>query len=393
MDMGPSSTAEATDRRLALHLLPVDVGRGAQRYAMSLRDQLDGNDWEHRIMVMFRSESRAVEADDDLDVPQGRLRRFGFDPRVVWRLRRRLRANPPDVLVAHGGEPFKYARLAAPPDTRLLYYRIGVSQPQSQHGLRRLFYRLLARRANLVAGVSLETLDDAHDVMGIPRDRLELVPNGRDAEGFEAARSARSSRTGAIADPAAGSQPSGDSRTDPSPHLIWVGALTPGKRPDWFVRLVARLRADGLEVRASLVGDGPMREELRQPAADAGVEVLGHRDDIPELLVDADVFCFTSSGESEGMPGVLIEAGLAGLATVATAVPGASTVIEEGITGHVVPIDDFDALVGAAGGLVRSAEARTAMGEAALARCAVDFTLTASANRFRETLNKLVNAG
>ena len=61
------------------------------------------------------------------------------------------------------------------------------------------------------------------------------------------------------------------------------------------------------------------------------IEVLGRRSDVPEILSQADVFLFTSLEEGEGMPGVLIEAGFAGLPVVTTEVPGARTVIEDGV--------------------------------------------------------------
>ncbi len=364
---------EGSDSRSALHLLPVDLGRGAQRYATSLRSELSGRDWEHRILVLFRSERRAVEADESLDVVPGLLRRSGFDPRVVWRLRRRLRRLPPDVVIAHGGEPYKYARLAVPAETKLVYHRIGVSQRQVTSGVRRIGSRWLARRADMVSGVSHETLDDSHEIMGVPRDRLRLVPNGRDPVPFRLAR-ARA-----------------ESRTDMRPHLISVGHLSEGKRPGWFLDLVDRLRSDGRDIRATLVGDGPLQERLAAQARAGGVAVLGHRDDVPDLLSEADVFCFTSSGESEGMPGVLIEAGLAGLATVATSVAGASTVIDDEHTGYITPVDDFEAFVRATVRLVDDGELCSATGQAARDRCEALFTLEASATRFQEAVDELVD--
>jgi len=375
-DGGLTRSATATPR-VALHVLPLDLGRGAQQYAVSLREQLQSERWDHRILLLFRSESRTVEADEHLDVPQGWLRRHGFDPRVAWRLARRLRADPPDVLIAHGGEPYKYAKLTVPRVTRLMYYRIGVSQPQAQTGLRRLAYRLLSGRTDLVAGVSHETLDDSHELMGIDRGRLYLIPNGRDPRPFDEALAALEA-DGCRA--ACGA----------SPHLISVGHLTTGKRPNWFIEVVRRLRGEGIELRATMVGDGPLLEELSAPAAAAGVEVLGHRSDVPELLAAADVFCFTSSGESEGMPGVLIESGLAGLATVATAVAGASTVIEDGRTGLVTAVDDFEAYLDATRALVQADERRSEMGRAARERCRTEFTLEASTNRFQDLLDETV---
>ena len=53
---------------------------------------------------------------------------------------------------------------------------------------------------------------------------------------------------------------------------------------------------------------------------------------------------FPSLPEGEGMPGVLIEAGLSGLCVLATAVPGVSDVVLNGVTGAVVEVSDFSGL-------------------------------------------------
>lgn len=326
-------------------------------------------------MVLFRSGPRTFRPDTELDVLPGWLRRAGFDPRVVIALARSLRSDPVDVVVAHGGEPYKYARLAVPQSTRLVYYRIGVSQDRAVSGLRRAGYRMLARRADLVAGVSEETLVDAHEVMGVATGRLRLIPNGRDVDVFETARRSLVPR---------GERPV---------RLIWVGHLTTGKRAEWFVETVARLGAEGIDLEATLVGDGPLLGPIRESAERAGISVLGHRSDVPSLLSSADVCCFTSSGESEGMPGVLIEAGLAGLPTVATAVAGASTVIDSHRTGVVTAVDDIDAFVAAVRRLVLDEALRTRMGLAALERCSAEFTIDASVAKFQKALDELVGAG
>ncbi len=129
------------------------------------------------------------------------------------------------------------------------------------------------------------------------------------------------------------------------PVLAFVGALTPGKRPQRFVEVVAALRRRGVELRAVVCGDGPLAPSLAGPAAAAGVELLGSRSDVAEVLRGADVFVFPSLPTGEGMPGVLIEAGLTGLPVVATAVPGVRTIVEDGTSGFVVDVDDLDAMV------------------------------------------------
>ena len=63
--------------------------------------------------------------------------------------------------------------------------------------------------------------------------------------------------------------------------LIFVGALTPQKRPDLFIEVVGRLRASGRPFCAIMVGDGPLARTLDPLAATHGVELLGPRSMCP----------------------------------------------------------------------------------------------------------------
>ena len=117
--------------------------------------------------------------------------------------------------------------------------------------------------------------------------------------------------------------------------------------------------------------------------------MLGRRDDVATLLAGSDIFVFTSLPPGEGMPGVLIEAGLSGLATVSTRVPGARDVIEDGVTGLLVDIDDKTGLIAAVDRLVGDAALRQSMGHQARQRCLERFTLETSARQWRELFGRL----
>ena len=174
-------------------------------------------------------------------------------------------------------------------------------------------------------------LDECRDLLGVPAARLVLVPNGRDPDEFH---------------------PASDAGTRKIPVVSFVGAFTDQKRPDRFVEVVAALRARGLEFRALAVGDGPLSGSLSPAAAAAGVELLGARGDVADVLKGTDVLVFPSLPLGEGMPGVLIEAGLSAVPVVATSVPGVDAIVADGETGCVVGVDDFDALVDATAGLL-----------------------------------------
>ena len=170
-------------------------------------------------------------------------------------------------------------------------------------------------------------------------------------------------------------------------ELLFVGYLNDGKRPELFIEVVDALNNQGLPVRGRMVGDGPLYEKLRPMAAAAGVEMLGRRDDAPEMR-RADIFVFPSRPTGEGMAGVLIDAGMSGLPIVATDAPGVADVVADGETGLVVPVDDREGLIEAVASLVKDRDRRQAMGRAARAHCQ-RFTIGASADRWRQLIDEV----
>jgi glycosyltransferase involved in cell wall biosynthesis len=349
-----------------VHILPYDLARGAQRYARALVDRLDSPEDRHLILTLFSSDPYVLRADRELGVPQGWWRRAGVDPRVVTRLRKALRDIRPAAVVAHGGEPAKYAALASVRDLPIVYLSIGSAHPNLRRSTSRAMHRFYMRRADVVVAVSSDVAEEARVLHGLDADRVVVIPNGRDSDLF---------------------RPSDLPRVGPA-RLIFVGHLDAGKRPKRFIELVAALRQRGLEVGARLVGEGPLAEEIRPAADSAGVEMMGRRDDVPALLAASDVLVLTSR-PPEGMPGVLIEAGLSGIPAVSTRIPGAGDVIENGSTGLIVDVEDFDALVGAVERLVLDPGLRSKMGRRARETCLQRFTLDVTADRWRDLLTDL----
>ncbi len=362
---------------LVLHIVPTTTARGAQREARALADELDAPGVRiHRVLSLFEGPAE-VRSDFSLGPSGGSAPGVGFRLGPARRLRSTLDRLDPAVVVAHGSEPLKYVVAASVGRRRpLVYYAIGTysgADRRIQLGL----WRRLTGRADVVAAEGDEVLDECVNRFGVPPSRVVLAPNGRDPAVFRPR--------------AEDSVPASDTPPEP-PLVLFVGALTSGKRPDRFIEVVARLRMQGTAVRAELIGDGPLRDAVSGPAAEAGVELLGSRSDVAERMRHADVMVFCSRPAGEGMPGVLIEAGLSGVPVVATSVPGVTSIVRDGETGLVCPVEDLAAMAAATARLVGDPALRSAMGRAARKRCVDNFSLAAVAARWLELIEPMVVA-
>ena len=360
----------STDVPLVLHVIPTALARGGQREARALADHLDEPGLRHHRVLNLFDGPHEVPTDFSIDHPGGTAPAVGFDPRLICRLRSMLTRIDPTVLVAHGSEPLKYLVPAMVGRRRpLAYYAIGTYSGSGRRAQLELWRRLVAQ-ADVVAAEGEEVQAECVVRLQVPAERVKLAPNGRDPDVFR---------------PCA-------RRTDSdTPLMIFVGALNSGKRPDRFIEVVSAVRARGVPCRAALVGDGPLVGEIAGPAGRADVELLGSRSDVADQMRSADMMIFPSRPAGEGMPGVLIEAGLSGLPVVATDVPGVRSIILDAETGYVFGVEDLEGMVEASIHLLTDPGRRRAMGSAARNHCVANFSLAKVGQRWMSLLQPLLD--
>jgi glycosyltransferase involved in cell wall biosynthesis len=171
-----------------------------------------------------------------------------------------------------------------------------------------------------------------------------------------------------------------------------VGRVTPSKGHREFLDMAARLAGTHPRARFLVVGEATRGEEdegraILDGIATAGlaerVKVTGFRPDVPDLLAAMDVFAFPSHNEAFGL--ALIEAMATGLPTVSADCDGVLDIVEEGITGLMVPPRDGERLAVATARLLDDAGLRARMGAAGRARVLAHFT----AERMAQDLERL----
>ncbi len=191
----------------------------------------------------------------------------------------------------------------------------------------------------------------------VPTEKLAVIPNGASATLHRPCTPGdRAAARGALG-------LAGDATV-----LVVIGALSSEKGIDIAISALANVPS----VQLVVVGDGPERgalEDLATSIAADRVHFTGALESPGVAFDAADLLVLPS--RTEGLPGVLIEAGLRGLPSVATDVGYVRDVIIDGETGIVVRANDQAAL---GEGIARALDLRSA-GEAALERCRARFEL------------------
>jgi glycosyltransferase involved in cell wall biosynthesis len=301
-----------------LHVVSSNQRRGAETSAVELAERLADNGMRTQVVAL-------APADVPVTLDVVTLGRHQLGLSTLTRLRRLVRDA--DVVIAHGSRTLPAVAVAAAATrATTVYQNIGDPLFWAGSGLRLRRVRALLGRMGYVAALTSESLEVLHAHFGVPRDRLMLMPNMRDGQRFRPADAEGRLR----ARQALG-------LTEDDRVVVVVGALSPEKR----VHLAIAAGATDPRLTLLVAGDGSLRadlEHLAETSAPGRVRFLGNVADTVPVLQAADVLVLTS--ESEGVPGVLIEAGLCGLPAVTSVVGYVGEVVLDGTTGRFV--DDGD---------------------------------------------------
>jgi glycosyltransferase involved in cell wall biosynthesis len=222
-----------------------------------------------------------------------------------------------------------------------------------------------ARRADILAAPSTATARHLAHLVGRPSLHVHVLPNGVDLQRFGAPE--LTTRREALR------RSQGWESADRV--VLLPAVLRGGKGHDVILAALPRLRSSVPRLRLAFAGDGDLGPALRSAARPHGARVvfLGHRRDVPELLAACDLVVLPSFAEAQ--PTALMEAAAAGRPVVATRVGGIPEVVEDRVTGLLVPPGDPRALAEAIEALLGDPARAAAIGRAAHARAVLAFSL------------------
>jgi len=302
------------------------------------------------------------------------------NPLTIWNNAGRLAAlickNDVSLVHARSRAP-AWSALWAARRTKTAFVTTYHGTYNAKSGLKR-FYNSVMARGDLVIANSEFTREHVLREHAVAPELVVTIPRGIDPEAF-ADGAISSSRLRSAAGHA------GFNLALRVPRIVLPGRLTAWKGQAQFIDALAKVRDQGLEFQAALVGDAQGRDaylESLQTAIEAHkltsrVTLAGHYSDIPALLKVADVVAAPSQ-EPEAFGRVAIEAQAAGRPVLVCDHGGQRETVEHGVTGLKVPPGDADALTDALAQFLRmSGTERQDMGRRGQARVSERYTVAA----------------
>lgn len=175
-------------------------------------------------------------------------------------------------------------------------------------------------------------------------------------------------------------------------RVLSVGRLVPEKGQMILLQALAELRQRGVEATTTFVGAGPDRSTLERASRQLGISdhvtftgALG-ADRVAQAYGEADVFCLTSF--AEGVPVSLMEAMSNRLPVVTTQIAGIPELVEDGVSGVVVPPGQARPVADALERLARQPGLRRQWGEAGRERVLGDYDIRNSARLLAELFSR-----
>lgn len=299
---------------------------------------------------------------------------------VLFKLLRRLR---PAILHTYNLGTIEYAAtaaLAGVPVRIHAEHGRDARDPEGTNRKHNALRRVLAHAIDRFVPVSRDLERWLEYTVGIDRAKVQFIGNGVDTQRFHR--------------PAAA--PAAEPWSAPGAFVIGtVGRLQDVKDQATLVDAFARLREllpeQRHRLRLAIVGDGPLRAQLAERIAAAGLQdsawLAGPRSDVDAVMRSFSVFALPSL--AEGTPVTLLEAMASALPVVASRVGGIPDLVADGATGALVPPRDPGQLAAALMRYAQDGELAQRHGDAGRARIEQHYSIGAMLNQYQALYDQL----
>lgn len=239
-----------------------------------------------------------------------------------------------------------------------------------------------------------------HVAQGLDERRVAVIHNGVDADRFKPRP-----RSGRLLDElginySAGGASNGTSSENPAKIIVTIGQIGLRKGQDVLAAAAPQIVSQVPNAHFVLIGERTSQKQesiefqraiestFRENGLQDHFHALGYRNDVAELLSEADLLIHPANQEPFGR--VLLEASACGIPIVATNVGGTSEIILDGVTGGLVPPRNPQALADAAVEVLTNDSLAKALGPHARERAIQEFPVSLAAQRLAQLWDEII---
>ena len=316
------------------------VRRGAQVFVHDLSVSLTNSGWDVKKVYLYQfpeTGKLALNANDEC--LEGNSNHFfekipTIHPKLLIRLIKIVNDFKPTWILLNGSRTLKYGawlKLMLRNSPILVYRVIDSAVYWNKMSFTQLYYKKWVIPAmDAAVGASAKSLNEMVGFYGF-KGQHKPIPRAINASHFEGFSSKTICRSELSIDV--------DGFV-----LLFLGNFTSQKRPDRFVQIVSLLQPLIPNLKAIMVGDGPLRtsteEQIKNLSLTEVISCKGYQSDVRPFIASSNILVLTS--DTEGMPGVVLEAAGMGVPSVSAQVGGIKEFIDEFETGITVKADAID---------------------------------------------------
>jgi len=342
---------------------------GTERQVVNVVLGLDHSRFDVHLACIHRRGELLREV-ESLEIPQPEFPIHSLYWPGTWlqalRLARYIRKHRVQVVHSYG----LYPNLFLVPAAKLAGAPVIIASIRDRGDIltpaQRWFQKLTCRLADCVL-VNARAIRDTLIAQGFRSDNISVIRNG-----IVPAKYSREPQSSRIRR---------ELRVPPdAPLIVVLSRLNPMKGLEYFLDAARMVAPRFPEARFLVVGDGRSKSELAERAAQSGLKervlFTGFRTDAPDLLAEATLSVLPSL--SEGLSNTVLESMASGVPVIATDVGGNPELIDDGVSGLLVPPRNADALAAAMIRLLKNPVLAAMLSEAARRRIEQLFGMEAS---------------
>lgn len=337
-----------------LHIDPERNWGGGERQVLGLVTHL--SQWGHRNHLLGDPGGLLFRACTKKGIESFPLRiRNDLDLRPVPGIRRLIRRENYQIVHLHTKRAHALSVwLPRSPDGPKYLVTRRMDYPEAANWYTRCLYN---RRVDGVVAIS-KAIAELLFQAGVQRNRIQVIHSGIDLEPFQRARMNGIGHSQAVT-------------------IGTVAVLEERKGHRYLLEAAALLKSEGYRLKYHFAGEGSLRPALEEMVQrlrlQDDVVFLGFVSDVPSFLASIDIFVLPSLHEGLGV--AALEAMAAEKAVVASRVGGLAEVVEDSVTGYLVPPGDASGLAAAIRTLTRDPSSAREMGARAARRVSENFTV------------------